>query len=227
MKVVIHSEGHEQILNIPLDSILFKIVPHYNSEGISTYNTVELNPSQQSFYSKISFSSPSNKVAFVYPLFTQAAYTKFGFYDYYKNKCQTCLTVSIPDQIQGGYSSSYKTATILKLLNYSQITDVDIDKNPDILKNYDRIIVLHNEYVTKKEFDAITKHPNVTFLFPNALYAEVKTDYNNNTITLIRGHGYPSVEIRNGFEWKYDNSRFEYNADVPIGISIIEAITCC
>ena len=117
----------------------------------------------------------------------------------------------IPDQIQGGYSSSFKTASVLTLLNYSHITDVDIDKNPDILKKYDRVIILHSEYVTKKEFDAITAHPNVIFLFPNALYAEVKTNYDNNTITLVRGHGYPDYNVRNGFDWKYDNSKYEYD----------------
>jgi hypothetical protein len=65
--------------------------------------------------------------------------------------------------------------------------------------------------VTKKEFDAITNHPDVIFLYPNALYAEVKSDYNANTITLVRGHGFPDTSIRNGFDWKYDSSKNEYN----------------
>jgi hypothetical protein len=54
-------------------------------------------------------------------------------------------------------------------------------------KYHDRVIVLPNEYVTKKEFDAIASHPDMIFLYPNALYAEVKTDYASNTITLVRG----------------------------------------
>jgi hypothetical protein len=213
LKVSINSEGHQMTLNIPLDKILFKIIPHYDSNGISTYNAIELEPSYRQLYSQIGFPDQNSKAAFVYPIFTQGAYSHPGFYDYYKTKCPECLTIPIPDQIQGGYSSSFKTATILKLLNYTQITDVDIDKNPNILKNFDRIVVLHNEYVTKKEFDAITNFQNVTFLFPNALYAEVKTDYSNNTITLIRGHGYPDEQVRNGFDWAYDNSKFEYNAE--------------
>ena len=65
--------------------------------------------------------------------------------------------------------------------------DEDVDKNPDILKQYKRIIVLHNEYVTKKEFDAITSHPDVVFLYPNALYAQVEANYTSNTITLVHG----------------------------------------
>lgn len=110
-------------------------------------------------------------------------------------------------------SSSIIGAWVLKLLNYSYVKDQDVDKNPDILKQYKRVIVLHNEYVTKKEFDAITSHPDVVFLYPNALYAQVKTNYDNGTITLVRGHGYPDSTIGNGFDWKYDNSRYEYDID--------------
>ncbi len=91
--------------------------------------------------------------------------------------------------------------------------DQDVDKNPDILKQYKRVIVLHNEYVTKKEFDAITNHPDVVFLYPNALYAQVRTNYDNGTITLVRGHGYPDSTIKNGFDWKYDNSGYEYDIE--------------
>lgn len=213
MHVVIHTEGHGMTMDIPLNQMLFKIVPHYDATGVSNYNTIELRPDMQSFYSQVGFPSPSSTTAFVYPIFTQAAYGSSGFYNYYKKTCdESCLTVPIPDQIQGGYSSSSKAASILTLLNYSEITDVDIDKNPNILKKYDKVILLHNEYVTKKEFDAITAHPNVLFLFPNALYAEVKTDYDKNTITLVQGHGYPNSNFTNGFNWKYDNSKYEFDA---------------
>ena len=101
----------------------------------------------------------------------------------------------------------------MKLLGYPIISDVDVDQNPDILKKYDKVILLHNEYVTKKEFDAITNHPKVIYLYPNALYAEVKTDYQNNSISLIRGHNFPELDIINGFDWKFDNSIMEYDLD--------------
>ncbi len=51
------------------------------------------------------------------------------------------------------------------------------------------------------------------YLYPNALYAEVKVDHTKNIITLVRGHNYPKQEIRNGFDWKFDNSQFEYDRD--------------
>ena len=72
--------------------------------------------------------------------------------------------------------------------------------------------MLHNEYVTRAMFDAITSHPKVIYLYPNALYAEIEVDYDNNTITLIRGHNYPEKEISNGFDWEFDNTHpFEYD----------------
>jgi hypothetical protein len=194
------------------DKFLFNVSPHYDANGNIKSYTVKLKPELINLYKQVGFSSKSKNVAFIYPIFTQAAYSQSGFYDYYKNNCGiSCLTVHIPTQINGSYSSSISAVFVLKLLNYSQISDMDIDANPNILKKYDKIIVLHSEYVTKKEFDAITNHPNVVYLFPNALYAQIKINYVNGTITLIRGHGYPSQSITNGFDWKYDNSKYEFD----------------
>ena len=153
----------------------------------------------------------SEKILVIEPIFTQAAYNQPGFYSYYHKECDSrCLTVNIPHNFIGSFTSSKNAVFVLKQ-NYTFVTDVDVDKNPNILKKYDRVIVLHNEYVTSKEFDAITNHPNVVYLYPNALYAEVVADYNKYTITLIRGHGYPSNHIANGFDWKFDNSKLEYD----------------
>jgi len=61
-------------------------------------------------------------------------------------------------------------------------------------------------------FDAITSHPNVIYLYPNALYAEIEVNYVDQTITLIRGHNYPEQEITNGFDWPFDNTHpYEYD----------------
>ena len=67
------------------------------------------------------------------------------------------------------------------------------------------------EYVTSIEFDAITSHPNVIYLYPNALYAEVDFDEELREISLVRGHNYPEITIRNGFDWRFDNSPDEYD----------------
>ena len=164
-----------------------------------------------------------NSVVIV-PTFTFTAYTEPGFYTFYRGDCDQefhgtifrdddCLTVPINYDKPIEFTASTLGLNILHLLDYPLISDVDVDKNPEILLNYEKIIVLHNEYVTEKMFNAITSHPNVVYLYPNALYAEISVNYNDDTISLIRGHNYPEVTIRNGFDWIYDNSHHEYNLE--------------
>lgn len=175
----------------------------------------ELNPERNEIYGNLKY-DPQEKTVVIYPLLTESAYyDEHGYYSYYKGECdETCLTVKIKNtDSKSPFNSSGIGFQVLKLLGYETITDIDVDQNPQILKKYDKVILLHNEYVTKKEFDAITNHPKVIYLYPNALYAEVKIDYWNNSVSLVRGHNYPEQSIRNGFEWKFDNSELEYNTD--------------
>ena len=186
-------EGKQKTVSTLKKDLLFNITITYDKNNNPTYVNVEKRPELSEFYKQVGFANASEDVVFVYPVFTQGAYGDHGFYDYYNKKCgPECLSLPIPSKFVPTYASSMTASLVLSLLNYSHITDVQIDKNPDILKKYHKVIVLHNEYVTKREFDAITSHPNVIYLFPNALYAEVKTDYANNTFTLIKGHGYPT-----------------------------------
>jgi len=151
----------------------------------------------------------------VYPLFTAAAYSEPGFYNYYRGECdESCLTVEVKerDEYELRYNSSGLGIQVLNLLGYKFITDLEIHKNPEILKEFDKVIMLHNEYVTRAEFEAVTEHPNVLYLYPNVLYAEI--EYNENTIKLIRGHNFPESEIVNGFDWKFENTHpFEYDLE--------------
>jgi hypothetical protein len=212
LQIKVNSEGHIQVLQIPENRLLFNISPVYDDQGHQVSFSLSLNPNLSDLYSQIGLANKSKDAVFIYPSFTQAAYGYNGFYYYYNKRCDTsCLTVPIPDTVDGVHASSIVGAWILKLLDYPYVKDQDIDKNPDILKQYKRVIVLHNEYVTQKEFDAITSHPNVIFLYPNALYAKVTANYTNNTITLVRGHGYPNIGVRNGFDWSPDNSKYEYD----------------
>ena len=184
-------------------------------DGISKWKstTLGLNPNKMDQYNEVAlWNDPQNAVV-VYPYFTFAAYQPQGFYDYFKGNCDDCTTTKFV-QPKSQYTSSGKAHQALTLLGYSSITDVDIDKNPSILQQFDKVIILHNEYVTRAMFDAITSHPNVIYLFPNALYAEIEVDYTDKTITLIRGHNYPEKEITNGFDWLFDNTRpYEYDSD--------------
>lgn len=151
----------------------------------------------------------SNKdIVVIKPIFTSSAYQPKGFYDYFKQKCSSeCLTVKIYDALQ--YISSKNALEIFKWNKIKILTDIDIHNNPDILSQFKTVILLHNEYVTQNEFDSITSHPNVIYLYPNALYGKIS--YSNDTITLQRGHNYPESSILNGFDWELDNSKMEYD----------------
>jgi len=182
-------------------------------DGISKWRstTLGLSPNKMDQYNEVALWNDPQKAVVVYPYFTFAAYQPQGFYDYFKGNCDDCTTTKFV-QPKSQYTSSGKAHQALTLLGYSSITDVDIDKNPSILQQFDKVIMLHNEYVTRAMFDAITSHPNVIYLYPNALYAEIEVNYTDETITLIRGHNYPEQEISNGFDWPFDNTHpYEYD----------------
>ena len=179
--------------------------------------TLGLNPNKMDVYNEIALWNDPQKAVVVYPYFTYAAYQSQGFYDYYNGKCDDCTTTKLV-QPTSQYTSSGKAHQALTMLGYHSITDPEIDKNPGILQQFDKVIILHNEYVTRTMFDAITSHPNVIYLYPNALYAEIEVNYTDETITLIRGHNYPEKEITNGFDWQFDNTHpYEYD-DICLGM---------
>jgi len=173
---------------------------------------IGLNPNKLDMYNEVAVWNDPQKTVVVYPYFTSVAYAEQGFYAYYRGECDDCTTTKFA-QPTPLYTSSGIGHQALTLLGYTSITDVDIDKNPSILQQFDKVIMLHNEYVTRTMFDAITNHPNVIYLYPNALYAEIEVDYDNETITLIRGHNYPEPEITNGFDWEFDNTHpYEFDS---------------
>lgn len=209
-------EPSNNLLKLQINS-LFNVYGYENDyeviDGKKIWQNVEykLKKENQLLYNEISNNDEKNIVV-VYPIFTAAAYSEPGFYTYYRGECDDeCLTITINENYPLSYQASGDAIQILSLLNYPIITDIDIDQDPSLLSKFDKVILLHNEYVTKTEFDAITSHPNVIYLYPNALYAEVSFDNENYTITLVRGHNYPEITIRNGFDWEYDNSELEYD----------------
>jgi len=166
-----------------------------------------------STFSQIKISDEENKPLVIVPIFTASAYGENGFYEFFKGWCDTCTTTKIVSVEKLDYNSSANAVQILKLLGYDSITDIELDQNPNLIAKYNKIIILHNEYVTKNMFNAITSHPNVIYLYPNALYAEINVDYEKNEITLIKGHNYPEPEIVNGFDWEYENTHpYEYDS---------------
>ncbi len=220
--------GSEIVLNIddPLNEIE---LPQYSSifrvflyqkdgflhEGELTAKTqqFELKSDMEEIYNNISVESKPQNTIVIIPIFTISAYAKSGFYSYYDELCdESCLTTEIFLNDQISYAGSQNAIKVLKLLGYETITDIEVDRTPEILLEYDKVILLHNEYVTREMFNAITTHPKILYLYPNSLYAEINVEYEKNTITLVKGHSYPSKEIKNGFDWKFDNTQqFEYD----------------
>jgi len=174
--------------------------------------SLALNPNKMDMYSEVAVWNDPQKTVVVYPFLTFSAYNEPGFYDYYSGECDDCTTTKIT-QPTVLYTSSGIGHQALTLLGYPTISDIEIDRNPSILQQFDKVIMLHNEYVTRVMFDAITNHPNVFYLYPNALYAEIEVNYMDETITLIRGHNYPEPGITNGFDWEFDNTHpYEFDS---------------
>ncbi len=173
-----------------------------------------LKPENTELYKEIGITHEQHNSVIIVPIFTMTAYGEPGFYNYYRGECDTsCITDSpIRYELRPTYQSSGNAIKVLRLLGYPYITDIEIDKNPEILSLFDKVILLHNEYVTKTQFDAITNHPKVMYLYPNALYAEIDINYEKDTISLVRGHSYPISEIKNGFDWEFDNTN-PYESD--------------
>ena len=172
-----------------------------------------LNPYKMDRYNEIAlWHDDSQRAVVVFPLFTAAAYDKNGFYDYFEGRCDSCTTTTMKEA-KLLYTSSGNAIQTFELLGYDVINDKTVDTVPNILERYDKVILLHNEYVTRTMFDAITSHPKVIYLYPNALYAEIDVNYIDNTITLIRGHDYPPEDpVTNGFDWEFDNTHpYEYD----------------
>ena len=194
------------------DSDFTSTIRHMIQNGVIPMND-DFGVSMKHEMDKVSVVNDTQKSVVVIPVLTSSAYVERGFYSNYKKECdKTCLTVPIRDD-SPSFMSSANGIKVLRSLGYKMITDVEVDSNPHILEQYDKVIVLHNEYVTQPEFDAITKHPHVIYLYPNALYAKVSINYWNNTMTLIQGHGYPDSSMGNGFSWKFDNSVLEYDRE--------------
>ena len=163
----------------------------------------------------INILKPNDGTVVIYPIFTSAAYHEPGFYTYFRGDCdESCITDISFENPEFKYTSSGLTAQILYHVGYDFLTEIEVDKNPELLQNYDTVILLHNEYVTQKIFDAVSSHPNLIFLFPNALYAEIDVNYDDNTMTLIRGHQYPPPENpANGFDYAIEQEFHDYEYD--------------
>ncbi len=151
-----------------------------------------------------------SKVVVIDPIFTGSAYNDNGFYDYWNGKCdESCLNIPIcfncDLNLDAIFGKSSRAILIFERLNYPIITDYDFALNPEIIFEYDTVIMLHNEYVTKEMYETVTQHPKVMYLYPNALHNEVSLD-GKNIYLIDKVHGY------NHFDWAYKNT-YPYEFD--------------
>ena len=211
-KIPQHSNSVEWAKVKNSGSIFHVYIPTISKEESSAQFNLkfELNHDNDALYDEIRYDSTQNAIV-ILPVFTSSAYSNPGFYSYFAGNCdKSCLTVPLSSTWK--FSSSEAAILTFELLEYPFTNDYLVSQNPELLNQFDTVFLLHNEYVTQIEFDAIINHPNVIYLYPNALYAEVSLN-SDNTISLFKGHNYPSPEIRNGFDWVFDNSPLEYDTN--------------
>jgi len=128
-----------------------KDIVNIDGRQIPLKGTFKLKPNLSDIYSEIGVYDEKNKPLVIIPVYTASAYAKNGFYDFYNGYCDnTCLTTKIVSIDELGEQSSANAVKVLELLGYDSVTDMELDKNPSILTKYDKVIMLHSEYVTKK-----------------------------------------------------------------------------
>ncbi len=159
------------------------------------------------------------KIGFVKPIFTNAAYNN-KFYKFYSKYGHVSFGVNITKDLSL-LNSKISFSNTQGLSNNTQVydlSDLDIDKGY-IFENingympinlYNVLVLGHQEYVTQKEYDNLKQFVSnggtLILLDGNVFYAEVKYFDNNNTISLVKGHGW----AYNGkTAWKSVNERWK------------------
>jgi len=209
-------------MQLPKKIMIFSMILMLLSIGIMTIGTSDATNSENDeyrlslmpetrYFEQYAELSASENTVVIYPILTQSAYGWNSIHDFYLGRCDTCNIVKIDEYYDPIFSVGAKSFRILEFLGYDVVDDLEIDKNPDILNNYDSIVLLHNEFVTENEFFAINSHPNVIHLYPGAFNSKVRINYFDNSMILERGPSYPQSNIKNGFDWKFDNSEISDN----------------
>jgi hypothetical protein len=159
--------------------------------------------------------TPKHRTIVIEPVFTEAAYQSGGWYDNNKvtsvnlNYTKNWRTTFGGSEI--GFNAINKTGSV------DTTNDIEVTLHPEILQAYDKVILLHNEYVTKTEYYAIMSHPNVFYGYPNSLNRFVSYERNttvtnpSGSITLIGYTGNPYSNAKWGEVNEFDRcSRHGY-----------------
>ncbi len=86
---------------------------------------------------------------------------------------------------------------ILTVMRDEDVHDGHIFRSDNKSNAYDILLLFHNEYVTQQEYNNLRQFVSnggtIVFIDANALYAEVRYDRSNHSITLVKGH-----------DWEFD-----------------------
>ena len=156
-----------------------------------------------------------SKIALIKPIFTDAAYNN-KFYKFFKKYSYVSpienittdldlLNSKITSHQSGTVANVFAMLHLIKVIKWidkntqiNVLSDLDVDKGYLFDENdrnlYDIIILGHQEYVTQKEYDNFKQFVSnggiMILLDGNIFYAEVRYNDNNNTISLVKGHGW-------------------------------------
>jgi hypothetical protein len=179
-----------------------------SSPSPSPSSSVTMHFSDNLFQSKpgISFNSIIDtnkiKIGFVKPVFTDSAYNH-KFYVFYSRFARIPFKVNITKDLSLLNSKVYfSNQGLSNKTQFYGLSDLDVDKgkiffntgNHNPINSYGILILGHQEYVTQKEYDNLKRFVfnggTMILLDGNVFYAEVKYFDNNNTISLVKGHGW-------------------------------------
>ena len=110
-----------------------------------------------------------------------------GANDCGKNICD------ITRQVETDESQKEAIQRFLKLRT-GMVTDLDIINNTRMISFHKTIILLDNTHVTQEIYDALKKHSNVIYLYPNALSHIVKVEDMKMSILSGADKEYPDCE---------------------------------
>jgi hypothetical protein len=155
-------------------------------------------------------------IALIKPTFTDAAYDNkfYNFYTKYSNVPSKAnvttdldlLNSKITNYQSGSVNNVFAMLELIKVMKWIDhktkvdiLSDSEVDKGKifDSKNNsnlFNVIILGHQEYVTQSEYDNLKKFVSnggtMIILDGNVFYAEVRYFDNNNTISLVKGHGW-------------------------------------
>jgi hypothetical protein len=190
-------------LNVPENELYRVLARVTDKEGNQNWNDVTITP-------RTEIAPESNntrlKIAFVHPTFTSTAYSPDSFYTFYpkyKSVNETAEIDLLNTTINHDEDRKYYQTFIDSLRKHLPDTSIKILRDHDVHDNaifqadnqtnaFDAVVLLHNEYVTEKEYYNLKKFVEnggaLILVDGNVLYAEVKYDSKSCSIRLVEGH---------------------------------------